>query len=215
VRYLEASDIRHIYRRLMADSSSVVGLRDSSALESAVGQPFQTFEGRDLYDSFVSKAAALAYFLIRNHPFIDGNKRVGHAALEVTLAINGLELSADVDEQESIILRVADGSLARDDFTVWVNRNLMRLRDGATRSTLPVVRDFPLINARMTTDRASRIRHLRVEQSFSWRMIASQCFDEWGADAAWEPPTSQIAGMELCDAAAELFGESFMAPPWN
>jgi prophage maintenance system killer protein len=61
-------------------------------LESAMGQPRQTFDGVDLYPSLAGKAAALGYSLIMNHPFIDGNKRIGHAALEATLMLNGHEL---------------------------------------------------------------------------------------------------------------------------
>jgi death-on-curing protein len=60
VRYLAASDILSIHQRLVMSSGGPVGVRDSSALASCVGQPFQTFSGEDLYDSFVAKAAALA-----------------------------------------------------------------------------------------------------------------------------------------------------------
>lgn len=81
-------------------SGGAWGVRDDGALESSITQPFQTHDGEDLYPSFVSKVAAQAYFLIRNHPFVDGNKRIGHATLEITLALNQLELVAAVDDQE-------------------------------------------------------------------------------------------------------------------
>jgi death-on-curing protein len=84
-----------------------------------------TFEGVDLYPTLVSKAAALGYSLIMNHPFVDGNKRVGHAAMEVMLVLNECQLSADVDEQERIVLVVASGKLSRDEFTVWLEAHVL------------------------------------------------------------------------------------------
>ena len=97
-----------------------------AALESAIAQPQQTFGGEELYPSLAHKAAAIGFSLIQNHPFIDGNKRIGHAALEVTLVLNGFELIADVDEQERIVLAVASGTLSRDQLTSWVEEHLPR-----------------------------------------------------------------------------------------
>ena len=97
-----------------------------AALDSAVAQPQQTFDGEELYPSLAHKAAAIGFSLIQNHPFIDGNKRIGHAALEVTLVLNGFELIADVDEQERIVLAVASGTLSRDQLTSWVEEHIRR-----------------------------------------------------------------------------------------
>ena len=79
-----------------------------------------TFGGQDLYPELADKAAALGYSLIQNHPFLDGNKRVGHAAVEALLMLNGAELEATVEEAERAILDVAAGRLPRDAFTTWV-----------------------------------------------------------------------------------------------
>jgi death-on-curing protein len=86
-----------------------------------------TFEGADLYPTLVSKAAALGYSLILNHPFVDGNKRVGHAAIEVMLVLNGCQLSASVDEQERVVLAVASGVMPRDEFTTWIEAHVLTL----------------------------------------------------------------------------------------
>jgi death-on-curing protein len=120
VRYLSVAEVVELHLRILHQSGGSEGIRDPSALLSAVGQPLQTFDGIDLYPTIVEKASALAFFLCRNHAFIDGNKRVGHAALEVMLVLNGLELSASIDEQEAIMLRLADGTIDREDFTAWV-----------------------------------------------------------------------------------------------
>ena len=79
-----------------------------------------TFSGQELYPTIVEKASALGFSLVMNHPFVDGNKRTGHAALETFLILNGFEIRASVDEQEKIILRLATGELRRDEFTEWI-----------------------------------------------------------------------------------------------
>ncbi len=80
-----------------------------------------TFGGQDLYPTIADKAAALGHSLIQNHPFVDGNKRVGHAAMEVFLVLNGYEISASVDEQEEIILSVASGQMSRAELANGLN----------------------------------------------------------------------------------------------
>lgn len=84
-----------------------------------------TFGGEDLYPSLVEKAATLGYSLINNHPFVDGNKRVGHAAMEVFLILNGLEIVESVDEQERVILQLASGELDRAQFVNWLEGRII------------------------------------------------------------------------------------------
>ena len=103
------------------------GLRDLGALESAVAQPRATFDGRALYPTLAAQAAALGFSLIANHPFVDGNKRVGHAALETFLVLNGHELAAGVDDAERAVLAVASGALDRPGFAAWVVAHVVRL----------------------------------------------------------------------------------------
>jgi death-on-curing protein len=76
-----------------------------------VAQPHAGFGEHALYPDLASKAAALCHSLVMNHPFVDGNKRVGHAAMETFLMLNGYEVDADTDEQERIILDMAAGRL--------------------------------------------------------------------------------------------------------
>gem|GEM_PF-60879 len=215
MKYLSAADVVELHRMIVHQSGGAGGVRDIAALESSVAKPHQTFADQALYESLITKAAATAFFLIRNHPFVDGNKRVGHAALEVTLTMNGLELRGPVADQETIILALAAGSLTREDFTSWVNGHIDRLGDQTVQETLERVRDFPLIRARMTLRRAALIRKWRVDEGYSWRTVAAECYEHWADDACWDPPSNQLAGMELCETAAELVGEHFLAPPWN
>jgi death-on-curing protein len=126
VEYISIEEVIEIHWRVVRQTGGVQGIRDQGSLESSVMQPLQSFGDQDLYPSLIEKAAALGYFLIQNHPFLDGNKRVGHAALETVLILNGYELSAGVDEQESVVLDVARGELRREEFTEWVQRHVVR-----------------------------------------------------------------------------------------
>jgi death-on-curing protein len=97
-------------------------------LESAIAQPRASFGGNDLYPSLEEKAAALAFSLIQNHPFVDGNKRAGHAALETFLVLNEKELFADADEGERIILAVASGTCGRVGLLEWIRSHMVSLK---------------------------------------------------------------------------------------
>lgn len=83
------------------------------------------FDGEELYPSLPEKSAALGFSIIANHPFVDGNKRTGHAAAETLLILNGTEIVASVDEQERVILAVASGELERKGFAVWLKQHIV------------------------------------------------------------------------------------------
>lgn len=122
-------EILELHDQIITISDGIKGIRDIRLLESAVNQPRITFDQRDLYPDVVTKAAALCYSLIMNHPFIDGNKRVGHAAMETFLILNGFEIKASIDEQERIILDLAAGKLDREAFTNWLNNHIFHQPD--------------------------------------------------------------------------------------
>jgi death on curing protein len=127
MRYLTVGEVLEIYSQVMKQSGGGVGIRDLGALESAVAQPRMTFNGDELYPTLVEKASALGFSLIQNHPFVDGNKRAGHAAMESFLMFNGYEISANVDEQVDLILGVASGKIDRNTFTAWLNNHVTDL----------------------------------------------------------------------------------------
>ena len=85
MRYLSLNEVLELYRRIIQQSGGLLGIRDLGGLESAVAQPRMTFGNQELYSTVIEKAAALAFSLIQNHPFVDGNKRTGHAAMETFL----------------------------------------------------------------------------------------------------------------------------------
>ena len=83
MRYLSLQEVLSLHSLMIAQSGGSSGLRDRGALESAVAQPEASFGGHELYPDLASKVGALGHSLIQNHPFVDGNKRVGHVAMEV------------------------------------------------------------------------------------------------------------------------------------
>lgn len=126
--FLTLSQILFLHQRLIQQSGGTPGLRDIAGLESAVAQPRMTFDEKDLYPSLTDKAAALGYSLIKNHPFIDGNKRICYAAMEVLLVLNGYEIDASIADQEKIILQLATGKMERAELVHWLKDHLVRFR---------------------------------------------------------------------------------------
>ena len=131
--YLSRDAVLALHRRIIETSGGSMGVRDYSGLESAVAQPHMTFDDQDLYPTFVEKAAALCFSLIQNHPFVDGNKRVGHAAMEVFSILNGYTIDATVDAQEQLILGIASGDVSREQLVKWLTAHIREL-DDAERS---------------------------------------------------------------------------------
>ena len=120
MRYLSIGEILELHRRIIERSGGASAIRDLGTLETACAQPRMTYAGEELYPDLAAKAAALAFFLVKDHPFVDGNKRVGHAVMETFLLLNGHELGATVDDTEATMLALAAGELDREGFTDWV-----------------------------------------------------------------------------------------------
>lgn len=103
------------------------GARDLGIVDSAVAQPQATFGGHELYPTLVEKAAASGYSHVPNHGFIDGNKRVGLAAMDTLLRVNGMKIAATEGDLETVILGVAAGRVSRDRLTGWVRQHIAPL----------------------------------------------------------------------------------------
>jgi death on curing protein len=128
VRYLTLNEVLNLHERLLAQTGGPSGVRDIGGLESALAQPRMTFDGVELYPAISEKAAALGFSIIQNHPFLDGNKRTGHAAMEIFLILNGFEIQSSIDEQEKFILQVASGAMSRNVFSDWVDSVMVARR---------------------------------------------------------------------------------------
>ena len=127
MRYLTLAEVLDLHRRVMEQAGGSPAVRDLGGLISAVAQPRVTFEGHDLHPTAGDKAAALGVSIIVNHPFVDGNKRAGHAAMETFLVMNGYEVVASVDESEQIMLDVASGRIDRERLAAWLQARIVTL----------------------------------------------------------------------------------------
>jgi death-on-curing protein len=124
MRYLSLLEVLVLHQRVLATTGGMGGVRDMGGLESAVAQPQMTFGGAELYPTLAGKAAALAHSLVCNHPFVDGNKRIGHAAMEVFLVMNGYELEASLDDAERTFLALAAGQVSREELRSWIESHM-------------------------------------------------------------------------------------------
>jgi len=96
------------------------GIRDENLLDSAIAAPFQAFDGQSMFPSIQQKAVRLGFGLIMNHPFIDGNKRIGAHVMLTMLAMNGIELEHTQKELYEIILKVAASEATYEELLDWV-----------------------------------------------------------------------------------------------
>lgn len=117
---LSKSQVLLIHDQLITETGGSYGLRDEGMLDSALNAPFQTFGGEDMYPSLQQKATRLCFGLVKNHPFIDGNKRIGAHVMLVFLALNGIELQHSQTELSNIILQLAAGEIDTEDLLYWI-----------------------------------------------------------------------------------------------
>jgi len=109
-----------IHEELIRESGGCTGVRDDALLESALAAPFQEYAGVELFPSIQAKAARLCYGLVKNHPMIDGNKRIGAHVMLIFLALNGYELRYTQQELIDMILEIASGNKDNEELSQWI-----------------------------------------------------------------------------------------------
>lgn len=125
MKILTKRQILLLHDELVAQSGGHSGIRDEGLLDSAVNAPFQTFSGEELYPSILEKAARIGYGLIKNHPFIDGNKRIGAHSMLVFLDVNQISLDYEDNELIEIILSVAAGTADENALFLWLQNHVL------------------------------------------------------------------------------------------
>lgn len=119
--YLHPKQVVYLYQQMIAQTGGTAGLRDEGLLESAVYRPQASFGGHELYPDLFSKTAALGHSLITNHPFVDGNKRVGFEAMRLMLRLNGQDLRASVEAKFRFVMEIAKGTMTEQGITDWLS----------------------------------------------------------------------------------------------
>jgi len=120
MKRLTKTQILKMHSLLIQETGGSGGIRDEGLLDSALNLPFQSFDGEDIYKTIQAKAARLGFSLINNHPFADGNKRIGILAMLVFLEMNGIEIICTDEELVELGLGVADSSVSYKDLLNWI-----------------------------------------------------------------------------------------------
>lgn len=117
---ISKEQIINLHKQLIDETGGSHGLRDEGLLDSAYNAPFQRFDNQELFPTIQQKSARLAFGLIKNHPFVDGNKRIGTHVMLILLALNGIELNYTQEELYTFILDIASGTAELNELTEWI-----------------------------------------------------------------------------------------------
>lgn len=112
-----------LHSHLINETGGIPGIRDEGLLESALAAPFAGFGEEEIYPTLCAKAARLGYGLVKNHPFIDGNKRVGAHSMLVFLAINGVEPYYTQKELSEVFLKIASDKSGYEELLMWLHKH--------------------------------------------------------------------------------------------
>ena len=113
------SFVDKLHKEIIKSTGGSYGIRDENILKSSLEQPFQTFEGKDLYKTTLEKASKLLELIIKNHPFIDGNKRIGYVLYRLFLEENGYIINATEEEKYQFIINIASGKMSYEEILNW------------------------------------------------------------------------------------------------
>ncbi len=125
MKILTKEQILLLHSQLTESFGGSPEIRDEALLESAINTPFQTYDGKELYPTLLDKASRLCFGLVKNHPFVDGNKRIGTHAMLVFLALNGIDIEYGDTELINLILSVASGEQSSSDILTWLQQHIV------------------------------------------------------------------------------------------
>jgi death-on-curing protein len=119
--------VKYFHPILIEEFGGSNGIRDLNALKAAIQRPYSTFDGKDLYPTIYDKAAALVESLVKNHAFIDGNKRIGYVMLRFFLMESGFDLSASQTDKYNFIIEISKGNLDFEGIKRWIVQNARKI----------------------------------------------------------------------------------------
>jgi len=116
-------EVEQIHKLLIDTFGGSHGIRDLSALESALARPFQTFDNKELYPTTIDKAASLIESILNNHPFIDGNKRTGYVLTKLFLLQNGVDIKANQQDKYEFVMNIASSRMRFEEIASWLEKH--------------------------------------------------------------------------------------------
>jgi len=123
--FLSLAEVLEIHRDQIERYGGKTGIRDLELLQSALAMPAAGFSGRYLHGNLFEMAAAYLFHIVRDHPFVDGNKRTGAVAALVFLSLNGMEIEADEDIFEQMVRAVAEGKMDKSAIAEFFREHLV------------------------------------------------------------------------------------------
>jgi len=120
VIFFTEEQVKKIHSSLISKTGGLDGTRERNLLDSALKSAFQTFDSKELYPEIIDKAAQLCYSMIENHPFVDGNKRIGVHLMLVFLELNNVKINYTQKELIDFGLGIASGKISRDGIKEWI-----------------------------------------------------------------------------------------------
>ncbi len=115
--------VTKIHKEIIKNTGGSYGIRNKEALEGSLKIPFQTFDNKELYPSIEEKAAKLLESIIKNHPFVDGNKRTGYVLLKIFLEEHNREIKASEKEKYEFIMDIAKGKISYQNIVKWIKEH--------------------------------------------------------------------------------------------
>jgi death on curing protein len=126
MNFIDFEEVEIFHAKIIEKTGGSKGIRDRGLIESALNKPFQTFDGKDLYNSILDKISAITFSLISNHGFIDGNKRIGVAVMIFLLRINNIEIKYSQKDLVELGLGVASGKIKESGIYEWIEGRIGR-----------------------------------------------------------------------------------------
>lgn len=123
INFIPKKVILYFHEQLIQIYGGSTGIRDEKLLDSAIKQPKSTFDSEYLHDSVFKMASAYGFHLCKNHPFVDGNKRIAFVAMDTFLQNNGYEITASEKETYKIMMKLSSENLSKDELTDWLKEN--------------------------------------------------------------------------------------------
>lgn len=128
MKYLTAQQVLFIHDQLVSQFGGSFGVRDIGLLESAVARPQASFDSKDLYSTVFEKAAALLQSLLKNHAFVDGNKRTALTSAGIFLKLNGYKLSNTHKEEVEFAISVDNQHLSLEQIASWLKKHAKKVQ---------------------------------------------------------------------------------------